>query len=132
MFIKCRPNAIQLFDTELCSLEQYPLKYDCLPHPTVTENIKTTSEGQGNLPAGRIFYYTSFQNPFPAKFVALFVAFIVYSLIDFASMHVNIFNFTPKSKHCTIKSLSNCNKHINGCTENLHSFISALCETMSH
>ena len=52
MFIKRRPNAIQHFDTELCSLEQYTLKYDCASHPTVTENVKTTLIRQGHLPAG--------------------------------------------------------------------------------
>lgn len=52
MFIKCRRNTIQHFDTEMCSLEQYALKYDCPHHPTVTENMKTTLVRQGHFPAG--------------------------------------------------------------------------------
>ena len=51
MFIERRPNAIQDFDTELCSLEQYTLKYDCPPHPTVTENVRNTLIRQGHLSA---------------------------------------------------------------------------------
>ena len=47
MFIKRSPNAIQQFDTELCPLEQHTSKYDGPPHPTVTENVKTTLVKQG-------------------------------------------------------------------------------------